>query len=143
MVDTTPALQRACPSTEVYAVVGWQGTAEFAELAALRAANHLGSIVIIEAGTNGAINPHTLEAVLTSLADRAKVVVINNHVDRPWAAVNNAMFPQVLKNHPNAVLLDWDAVAKAHPEWLSKDGIHLEPAGDAPYAGLIKAAGGC
>ena len=143
MVDASAALRQVCPSTEVYAVIGWQAKSEFDELAALRAAGHLGSVVVIEAGTNGPIKAQTLEAVLTSLADRTKVVVINDHVDRAWVPGNNAMFPQVVKNHPNAVLVDWDAAANAHPNWLTPDGVHLQLAARAPYADLIKAAAGC
>jgi peptidoglycan/LPS O-acetylase OafA/YrhL len=143
MVDGAVALQRDCPGAEVYAVVGWQAKSVFAEIDALRAAQHLGGIVVIGTGTNGAVSPAELDATLTALADRAKVVVINNHMDRPWEPPNNTMFPQVVKAHPNAVLVDWDTAANTHPDWLSSDGVHLQPAGRAPYADLIKAAAGC
>jgi peptidoglycan/LPS O-acetylase OafA/YrhL len=143
MIDAEVALQQDCPGSEVYAVVGWQAKPMFAELDALRAANHLGAIVIVEAGTNGAVSPTELDALLTSLADRTKVVVVNDHMDRPWAAPNNAMFPQVVKNHPNAVVADWDSLAAQHPDWLTSDGVHLQPAGRGPYADMLKAAAGC
>jgi peptidoglycan/LPS O-acetylase OafA/YrhL len=143
MVDGEVALQHDCPGTEVYAVVGWQAKAVFGQIAALRAAGHLGSVVVIGTGTNGLVSPSELDAVLTSLADRAKVILVNNHMDRAWEAPNNALFPQAIKSHPNAVLVDWNAAATAHPEWLTGDGVHLTPAGRAPYAAMIKAAGAC
>ncbi len=37
-----------------------------------------------------------------------------------------------MKAHPNAVLVNWDAAANTHPNWLSTDGVHLKPAGRAP-----------
>ena len=143
MLDAATALKTVCPGTEVYAVVGWQAKAVFAEVATLRTAAHLGRDVVIETGTNGIVSAKELDATLTALADRQKVIVINDHMDRPWEPPNNAMFPTVVKAHPNAVLVNWDAAANTHPNWLSTDGVHLKPAGRAPYAQLIKAAAAC
>jgi hypothetical protein len=143
MLDAASTLKLVCPGTEVYAVVGWQAKSVFGELDALRAAGHLGADVVIETGTNGIVSPKELDAELTALADRAKVIVINNHMARPWEPSNNAMFPVVVKAHPNAVLVNWDDAANAHPDWLSKDGVHIKTPGRGPYAQLIKTAAGC
>jgi hypothetical protein len=143
MLDAATALKAVCPGAEVYAVVGWQAKAVFAEVATLRAAAHLGRDVVIETGTNGIVSAKELDATLTALADRQKVIVINDHMDRPWEPPNNAMFPAVVKAHPNAVLVNWDLAANTHPNWLSADGVHLKLAGRAPYAQLIKAAAAC
>jgi peptidoglycan/LPS O-acetylase OafA/YrhL len=143
MLDAAAALKAVCPGTEVYAVVGWQAKSVFAELTALRAAAHLGREVVIETGTNGIVSAKELDAALTALADRQKVIVINNHMARPWEPPNNAMFPVVVKAHPNAVLVNWDTAANTHPNWLSTDGVHLKLAGRAPYAQLIKSAAAC
>ena len=143
MLDAATALKAACPGTEVYAVVGWQAKAVFGELNALAAAGHLGAQVVIETGTNGIVSPKELDAELTMLADRQRVIVINDHMDRPWEPPNNAMFPAVVKAHANAVLVNWDAAANTHPDWLSTDGVHLKVAGRGPYAQLIKTAAEC
>lgn len=143
MIDGAVALQRNCPGTEVYAVVGWQATSVFAQIDALRKAGHLGNIVVIGTGTNGVVEGKALDAVLTSLADRQRVVVINNYMDRAWQAPNNAMFPQVVAKHSNAVLVDWYSAASHHPEWFGSDGVHLSPGGRQPYADMIKDAAGC
>jgi len=143
MLDAAKALQAVCPGTEVYAVVGWQAKSVFAETAALRAAAHLGTDVVIETGTNGIVSAKELDAVLTQLGDRQKVVVVNNHMARPWEPPNNAMFPVVVKAHPNAVLVNWDIAANLHPTWLTADGVHLKMAGRAPYAALLKTALAC
>ena len=143
MLDAATALKSMCPGTEVYAVVGWQAKAVFAELTTLRTAAHLGRDVVIETGTNGIVSAKELDATLTALADRQRVIVMNDHMDRPWEPPNNSMFPVVVKAHPNAVLVNWDAAANTHPTWLSTDGVHLKPAGRAPYAQLIKDAAAC
>ena len=99
--------------------------------------------MVIETGTNGIVSAKELDTTLTALADRQQVIVINDHMDRPWEPPNNTMFPTVVQAHPNAVLVDWNAAANSHPDWLTTDGVHLQPAGVAPYAALIKAAAGC
>jgi peptidoglycan/LPS O-acetylase OafA/YrhL len=143
LIDGEVTLKQDCPGTEVYAVVGWQAKSVFGQIDALRKAHHLGDIVVIGTGTNGVVSGKELDAVLTSLADRSKVVVVNNHMDRDWEAPNNAMFPQVVKAHPNAVLVDWNAAANKHAEWFEPDGVHLKPIGRQPYADLIRDAAGC
>ncbi len=40
---------------------------------------------------------------------------------------------------PNAVLLDWNSLGNAHPEWFWEDGFHLQPNGAAAYADAIAA----
>jgi len=142
MLDGQIALEQSC-SSEVYAVVGWQAKSVFAEIAALRAANHLGQVVVIGTGTNGLVKEQELDAVLSSLADRTKVVIVNDHMNRPWEPPNNAMFPKVVARHPNAVLLDWDTAANTNPQWIGSDGVHLAPAGRVAYAKLVKTAAGC
>jgi peptidoglycan/LPS O-acetylase OafA/YrhL len=142
MLDGQVALEESCDS-EVYAVVGWQAKSVFAEIATLRAANHLGQVVVIGTGTNGLVKEQELDAVLTSLADRTKVIVVNDHMNRPWEPPNNAMFPKVVAKHPNAVLVDWDTAANTNPKWIGSDGVHLAAAGRVAYANLIKKAAGC
>jgi peptidoglycan/LPS O-acetylase OafA/YrhL len=143
MVDAATTLQSMCHQTEVHAVVGWQAGAVFGELAELRAAHHLGQTVIIETGTNGIVSSKELDAALTSLADRTRVVVVNDHMNRAWEPPNNAMFPKVVAKHPNAVFVDWDTVADLHPAYLASDDVHLTPAGRVPYASLLAKAAGC
>ncbi|MCL6537195.1 MAG: acetyltransferase [Acidothermus sp.] len=143
LIDAADALRRVCPGVEVDAAIGWQAHRIFAELQGLRAAGRLGQIVIIEAGTNGPVSPEELSQTLSMLADRQRVVLVNNHMDRPWKPQNNALFSQAVKDHPNAAVADWDALADQHPQWLTPDGVHLLPEGNAPYANLLAQAAGC
>jgi lysophospholipase L1-like esterase len=36
------------------------------------------------------------------------------------------------------VLVDWHALASAHPEWFAADGAHLRPDGARAFAELIR-----
>lgn len=143
LIDATPALRHLCPSIEIYAVIGWQAHTMFEELRALHDSGRLGAIVVIEAGTNGPVSPDELSATLTLLDDRSRVVLVNDHMDRPWEPANNALFPKAAASHSNTVVADWDTMANHHPEWLTPDGVHLQPAGVQPYAAMIQQAAGC
>jgi long-subunit acyl-CoA synthetase (AMP-forming) len=91
---------------------------------------------VLHIGTNGTIDPRALDSLLTKVADR-QVTMLNLHVPRAWQDLNNAILSAAAKNHPNVRLLDWNAAASAHPEWLWNDGIHLRPVGAAAYRDLI------
>jgi peptidoglycan/LPS O-acetylase OafA/YrhL len=143
MVDAAASLSSMCPGTEVHAVVGWQAASVFGELNELRVAHHLGQVVIIETGTNGIVSSKELDAALSSLADRTRVIVVNDHMNRAWEPPNNAMFPKEVAKHSNAVLVNWDIVADQHPEYLTSDGVHLQPNARPVYAALLKKSAGC
>src|SRR5205823_5392710 len=101
--------------------------------------NHLGTDVVLHVGTNGTIQPSALDAVLARMGSR-RVVLVSVHVPRPWQDLNNRILTEAVHNHPNVHLVDWNAAASAHPEWLWPDGIHLRPEGAAAYRDLIEGA---
>ncbi len=51
----------------------------------------------------------------------------------------NGMIVAASKRYPEITVLDWDALARQHADWLS-DGIHLTPSGAEGMAGLIEDA---
>ena len=101
--------------------------------------NHLGSDVVLHIGTNGTIQPSALDAVLARMGTR-RVVLLSVYVPRPWQDLNNRILTEAAHNHPNVHLVDWNAAASAHPEWVWPDGIHLRPEGAAAYRDLIEGA---
>jgi N-formylglutamate amidohydrolase len=50
----------------------------------------------------------------------------------------NQRLAAAAERHPNAVLVDWHALASNHPEWFANDGAHLKTSGAAAYAELIR-----
>ena len=124
-----PALAAHFPLVEIDAVTSRQPAGVLAALGAIGAAGRLGQVVVMGAGTNGAIAERQLRAMLELTAGARLVIVLNDHVDRAWAARNNALIAAVVPEYPNAVVFDWDAIASAHPEWLWADRIHPRPAG--------------
>jgi len=133
------ALKAALPGADVDAVEGRQASVAFDIVNTLANSNHLGSDVVLHVGTNGTIQPSALDAALARMGTR-RVVLLSVHVPRPWQDLNNRILTEAAHNHPNVHLVDWNAAASAHPEWLWPDGIHVRPEGAAAYRDLIEGA---
>lgn len=97
----------------------------------------LSDIVVIHMGTNGIITQGHLDAMMDILKDRKRVVFLNLKVPRRWEQPDNDVLGANIPKYANAVLIDWHAVASAHPEWFYDDGFHLRPDGQRAYADLI------
>ena len=97
----------------------------------------LGQDVVVQLGTNGQIDPGEFDRMMAILSDRARVVIVNAHVDRPWEQQVNDTLAAGVKRYKNAVLLDWRGYAGQHPEFFYDDGIHLRPDGAVAYAQFV------
>jgi peptidoglycan/LPS O-acetylase OafA/YrhL len=139
MLGALPDLQQAFPGAAVDAVEGRQAAEVFAIVDSLIAKGRLGNIVVLQTGTNGTIDPAVLDTVLSKLVGR-KVVLLNVHVPRPWQNADNAILAQAVRANGKVTLVDWNAAASAHPQWLWDDGVHLRSAGAQQYTDLITAA---
>jgi len=136
MLGAVTSLAQALPGATVNAVEGRQASGAFTLLDGLIHGNRLGADLVLHIGTNGTIDPRALDSLLSQTANR-QVVILNLHVPRAWQDLNNTILAAAARNHPDVRLLDWNAAASAHPEWLYDDGIHLRPAGAAAYRDLI------
>jgi hypothetical protein len=134
------ALRQVFPFLTVDADVGRQANQVFDEISWLRIGGHVGQIVVIAAGSNGIVSEDELDKLLEKLADRRRVVLVNVLAPRVWQDLNNSMFDQVVREHPNTVLADWHAAAEGHPEWLYPDGTHVRPEWAYEYAKVVRAA---
>jgi hypothetical protein len=139
MLGALDALKQALPGADVDAVEGRQASTAFAILNDLATKSRVGTDLVLHIGTNGTIEPAALDALLGRLSDR-RIVLLTDHVPRPWQDLNNRILTDAIHNHPSVRLVDWNSAASAHPEWLWQDGIHLRPAGVAAYRDLIVGA---
>jgi lysophospholipase L1-like esterase len=121
------------------AVVGRQAWDTLADVTAAHQAKKLAPVVLIHTGNNGVISPDQLASTLAGLKDRAKVVLVNDHVDRTWQDPNNKIISRVSAKYPNVVILDWNAAAVKNPGWFGPDGIHVNGTGAKAYASLVAA----
>jgi len=118
MLGAAPQLRAVITHISVSAVEGRQARDVFADIASHKTAGTLGTCVVIHTGDNGIIAPDDLSGALASLRDRRRVVA----------------------RFPNAVLVDWYAIANPHRDWFYKDGLHLRPPGIYAYAAAVAAA---
>jgi peptidoglycan/LPS O-acetylase OafA/YrhL len=103
----------------------------------LHDSGQLGDRVVIHMGNNGIIRPEQFDQMMQMLSGVPRVVVVNTNVARPWEGPVNDVLASGVTRYPNAVLVDWKAVAVQHPELFVEDGIHLQSGGALVYADLI------
>jgi hypothetical protein len=140
MSGAAAALARALPGVRVDAQEGRQVRDAFAAVRRLAAAGTLAPVVVLHTGSNGPIKRSELEALLSELADRRRVVLVDDHVPRAWEGPNEKVIAAAAAAHPNVVVARWNALASAHPDWLYDDGIHVRPEHQADYAALVAGA---
>jgi peptidoglycan/LPS O-acetylase OafA/YrhL len=126
------------PAVTVDAAVGRQVSAGLARLAAYRRIGALTyfKTVIVDLGTNGLFTPSQFSQMAAVLAGVPRVLFLNVHAARSWAAGSNATITAGVAAHPfQMTLVNWNGAVA--PGLLYPDGIHPDPAGAAVYARLI------
>ncbi|MEK7295347.1 MAG: acyltransferase family protein, partial [Actinomycetota bacterium] len=107
----------------------------------LKSVNRLGEAVIIHLGTNNYVDRETLDAIMVALVDVPIVLFLTTHVpEKVWQDPNNLLIRALPDEYGNVKILDWYAIAEAHPEYLYGDEIHLNEVGQEVYADLIMQA---
>ena len=140
LLGTQGYLTRNLSPIVVEAKEGRQGGDGFNLLRELRTQDRLADVVFMHLGTNGYLYESGLHDILQELSDRRLVVVMNVHAPRRWIDGNNRMLRRVIPRYPNARLVDWHALATAHPEYLGSDGVHLTGRGMHAYVNLVREA---
>jgi peptidoglycan/LPS O-acetylase OafA/YrhL len=95
------------------------------------------SNVVLNVGNNNSVSREAMVKLMELLKDQPKVVVVNTSVPRTWREGNNKIISEVVSRYPNAVLVDWAAIAENHPEFFAPDGVHLIEAGSDVYVASI------
>lgn len=138
MLDIQPELTVDLPGVTVDGLVSRQFQAGIGVVQSDRAAGTLGNVLVVELGTNGAISPSDIDAMMQAAAGVRRVVFVNVNVPRYWTADDNAVLAAGVARYPGrAVLADWNALSTPHPEWFTADQVHLNPAGATALAALI------
>ena len=138
MIDIQPYLETDIPGVTVDGVVSRQFETGIGVVQAERAAGTLGSVLVVELGTNGSVTPSDFDAMMQAAAGVQRVVFVNINVPRPWEAPDNAVLAAGVARYPGvAVLADWNALSTPHPEWFTPDQVHLQPTGAQALAALV------
>ena len=129
------------PGARLYAKVGWQARDVLVQLQDLAGSGSLTPVVLIHLGTNGYVYEDQLRSILSLLADRQRVIIVNAQVPRRWMTPNDVLIDRVLPDYPNAVLVDWRRVSQGQHAWFVSDQFHLTPAGQRAFVAEIMRAG--
>ena len=121
----------------ISATVGRQAVQVPAILKERREAGALGSIVLIDIGSNGYVTTADFNAIMAETNGAWTVLFINVRVPREWEKANNTVLAQGVTRYPNAALIDWYTVSDGHPEYLKDDGVHPYQGGRDVYASLV------
>ncbi|MCB0915889.1 MAG: acyltransferase [Actinobacteria bacterium] len=138
-VGAAESLTALMPATTVDAAVSRQPEEVLARISERQAAGLLDPVVVIQTGTNGRVDPDQLSALLASLSDRQRVVLVTSAGPHSWQPQSNEVMQQVAAGHPNVRVADFAAAAAGHPEYFIEDGVHLTPTGLDVYTALITA----
>ena len=138
LIDMQPNLQADIPGITVDGAVSRQFETGIGVVQADRAAGTLGSVLVVELGTNGTVTSGDIDAMMAAAAGVKRVVFVNVDVPRSWEQSDNATLAAGVARYPGvAVLADWFSLSSPHPEWFTADQVHLQPDGAAALASLI------
>jgi peptidoglycan/LPS O-acetylase OafA/YrhL len=142
LLGARQALSQVFPGGSIDAVKGRQPDPILADVVADAHKGTLEPFVVLHIGNNGLINPTDLQHTLQVLSDERLVLVLNDHLDpydHTWQKPNNATIARIVPGFSNAKILNWNAIAGAHRQWLYPDDLHLTPMGATAYARLLAA----
>jgi hypothetical protein len=129
MIDIEPYLQTDVGGVVFDAYVGQQWSSGISDVQQQRADGQLGSVVVIELGTNGPISMQLFDQMMSELRGVSRVVFVTNYVPDSWQNPNNAIIEAGAAQYKNVAVANWYALAAANPGWLCSDGTHLSCGG--------------
>ena len=95
--------------------------------------------LIVHLGTNGTFPLSTCRKIVKNAGPERKVFLVTVFVPRSWEKSNNKTIRTCAESFPQGrvTVVDWNGVARSHPEWLYSDRTHLKPSGAKAFARLI------
>lgn len=138
MADASQDIQEIMPHAYIDAEVGRQGSATPAVIKDLKAKGQLQKNVILNLGTNGAMDSQTINDILTAIGKDHQVYWITPHVPtRDWEQTVCDQIKQAAKQNTNVHVIDWNQAANGHAEWFAQDKVHMNEQGNAYFTQLI------
>jgi hypothetical protein len=126
LIDAEGVLHRLVPKLRVNAAVSRQFGTGLQIVQALRREHRLTTRFVVFLGTNGYIEPSQLVGMLHELDICKRVVIVTLWVPtRAWMRPNNDLLRTAPRRDRHAVIADWTALARAHPQWFYADQVHL------------------
>jgi hypothetical protein len=144
MLEAQPSLEADIPGIDVNAVVSrqWDDGVQLAQ--EMRSERSLGSIVVIDLGTNGPVTVPMFQQMMTALTGASEVVFVTIHLPPSyswWQSVNKTL-ESAVPFYREDKLADFDALANENPEWFGSDGVHM-PIGGPGAQAMAKLIASC
>lgn len=139
-MGATDALRTALgpETTTMQAAVGRQFTAAPSIVTGWAAQD--GGPVVVELGSNGAVRPRDVEALVAAAGGR-RLVLVGVAVPRRWRDHNNEVLREAAAHHaPSVVFVDWAALVASHPGSLGPDRVHPTEPGRLLLSGAVEEA---
>jgi hypothetical protein len=136
-VDVAPYLKKYYPSLYTDAKVSRQFSAAKGIIQRLLQKDALGSIVVIELGTNGAFTAAQMRSVIELIGSDRKIVFVNTRMPRTWCATVNDTLATVCAEYGNTRIADWYGASADQPGWFHDDGVHPSGIGSKALAKVI------
>ncbi|MBY6087190.1 acyltransferase family protein [Priestia flexa] len=136
MLNLADPLQETYPNIVIDGKVGRQLSEALNVAKNYAQFNEPSSAVIIQLGTNGYFTEEQLDELLKQFS-KADVYLINARVPRQWETEVNEKLEKAAKESKNVMLVDWHTLGANHPEYFTKDGVHLLPEGAEQLTKLI------
>jgi hypothetical protein len=140
MLASAGGLVERLPGIEVDAEVSrsmWAGPEIVDEL---DATGRLRPYVVVALGTNGEVDPSTLEHLADTVGPKRGLVLVNAYAPRDWIPGVNAELAAFADAHRNVIVADWSGAIAAHEDLLAHDRIHPGDAGGRIFADAVAAA---
>ena len=96
--------------------------------------------VVLHLGTNAGVDEKALRAALEAFGPERNVVVMDLYVRSSFVDSSNDTIRQVVDEHPNAVVGDWNATISEQPQVLQSDQVHPDIEGMHVYAEVVARA---
>lgn len=106
----------------------------------LDATGRLRPYVVVALGTNGAVDPSTLEQLADTVGPKRNLVLVNAYAPRDWIPGVNAELAAFADDHRNVIVADWSGAIAPHEDLLAGDRIHPGAAGGRIFADTVAAA---
>jgi hypothetical protein len=143
LIDIEPDLQADVRNITFDAYVGQQWYEGVSDAQQLRADGQLGSVVVIELGTNGPIDSGDVSDMMQALNGASRVVLVTNFVPDEWQDPNNEVIEAAATQYKNVAVANWEPLAAANPGWFY-DGVgpHM-PIGGPGAQAMASLIAGC
>ncbi|MGX1701055.1 acyltransferase family protein [Microbacterium sp. NPDC055357] len=134
MLASAPALLERLPGIHIDAAVSRSAWAGPGILETLAASGTLRPYVVIALGTNGPVDPSSLEGMAAAAGDDRLVVLVNAYAPRDWIPGVNADLAAFAQGRPNVVVADWSAAIADRTDLLAGDHVHPGTEGSRIFA---------